>query len=193
MSPGSRSARITLLGDSISAGYGLPAAEALPVRLEAELARLGHSCRITGAGVDGDTTAHALVRLDRDVPPGTDLCVIALGANDLMQARDPAHIERDLDAIAARLVARGIAPMICGMRAPPWLSDYAPRFDAVFPAVAARHHMALYPFLLEGVALNPALNLSDRIHPNAAGIALIARGLAPSVVKALEAAECRTS
>ena len=176
---------VTLLGDSISAGYGLSAAEALPARLERELGRLGRPAKVVGAGVDGDTTTAGLARLDRDVPGHTDLCVVALGANDLMQARSPVSVEADLDAILDRLAARGIAALLCGMRVPPWLTDYAPKFDAVFVSVARRHDVSLYPFLLEGVALDPRFNLPDRIHPNAVGVEIIARGLAPEVDRAL--------
>ena len=176
---------VTLLGDSISAGYGLRATEALPVRLEQALVDLGRRVTVLGAGVDGDTTTTGLARVDRDVPDHTDLCVVALGANDLMQARSPVSVEADLDAILARLAARGIAALLCGMRAPPWLTDYAPRFDAVFGSVARRQRVPLYPFLLEGVALDPRFNLPDRIHPNAAGVEIIARRLAPVVDQAL--------
>lgn len=184
---------VTLLGDSISAGYGLRAADALPTRLERELHRLGRAVRVVGAGVDGDTTSAGLARVDRDVPDHTDLCVVALGANDLMQARSPASIAADLDAILVRLAARAIPILLCGMRAPPWLMDYAPRFDAVFASVARRQRVPLYPFLLEGVALDPRFNLPDRIHPNAAGVEIIARGLARVVDQALTDAEAAAS
>ena len=184
---------VTLLGDSISAGYGLRATEALPVRLEQALGGLGRRVTVLGAGVDGDTAAAGLARVDRDVPGHTDLCVVALGANDLMQARSPVAVEADLDAILARLAARGIAALLCGMRAPPWLTDYAPKFDAVFALVARRHRAPLYPFLLEGVALDPRFNLPDRIHPNAAGIEIIAKGLAPVVDQAMTDARAAAS
>ncbi len=182
---------VTLLGDSISAGYGLRVSEALPARLELALRRLGRPTRVVGAGVDGDTTTAGLARVDRDVGPQTDLCVVALGANDLMQARSPSAMEADLDAILDRLDVRAIPALLCGMRAPPWLADYAPTFDAVFPTVARRHGVPLYPFLLDGVALDPRFNQADRIHPNAAGIEVIARGLAPLVRRALQAIEAR--
>lgn len=171
---------VTLLGDSISAGYGLRPAEALPARLQVALAELGQAVEVVGAGVDGDTTLDGLARMDIAVPMHTDLCVVALGANDLMQARPPAQIAEALGSIVSRLRACQTEVLLCGMRAPPWLADYAPAFDAVFPTVAARH-AALYPFLLEGVALDPLFNQSDRIHPNAEGIDIIARRLAPAV------------
>lgn len=184
---------VILLGDSISAGYGLRPSQALPARLEGELRQLGRPVRVVGAGVDGDTTTAGLARVDRDVPQDTNLCILALGANDLMQARSPPSIEADLDAILARLAGRGIPALLCGMRAPPWLTNYAPRFDAVFASVARRHHVPLYPFLLEGVALDPRFNLPDRIHPNAAGIEIIARALAPVVDQTLRDARAAAS
>lgn len=178
---------VTLFGDSISAGYGLVAQDALPAQLSDALSDLGVPARILGAGVDGDTTADGQARLERSVPNGTDLCVVALGANDLMQVLPPQKIEQNLDAIVTALKARRIKVLLCGMKAPPWLSTYAAPFDAVFPTIAERHGVSLYPFLLEGVALDPRYNQSDRIHPNAAGIAIIARRLAPAVRDALAA------
>lgn len=182
---------VTLLGDSLSAGYGLAADQALPVQLERALSRLGVPATLIGAGVDGNTTSDALARVDTDVPPHTHLCVVALGANDMMQVRPPDQIEATLDAIVSRLHARGIDVLLCGMRAPPWLTPYAAAFDAVFPAVARRQGIPLYPFLLDGVALDPRYNQPDRIHPNAEGIALIARRLAPAVQQALSSPEAR--
>lgn len=176
---------VTLLGDSISAGFGLPASCALPVRLELALGSLGLSVRVVGAGVSGDTTADGLRRMDRDVPTGTRLCVVALGANDLMQMVHPANMARSLDVIIARLKARNIDVLLCGMKAPPWAGAYGQAFEAVFERAAQRHGVGFYPFLLEGMALNPAFTLADRLHPNAAGIDVIARGLAPAVIAAL--------
>lgn len=172
---------VTLLGDSISAGYGLKSSEALPTQLKTALADLGLAVRVVGAGVDGDTTADGLARVDRAVPEDTDLCVVALGANDLMQARSPDRIAANLSSIISRLTTGQKAVLLCGMRAPPWLTAYAPAFDALFQRVAAQHKIPLYPFLLEGVALDPRFNQADRIHPNAAGITKIARQLAPAV------------
>jgi len=177
--------RITMLGDSLTAGYGLRPAEALPVRLREELARLGVAATMTNAGVSGDTTADGLRRVDRDVPDDTGLCIVALGANDLMQMIAPDRVRSNLDAILARLGARSIPAMVCGMRAPPWFGLYALTFDGLFRDVARRHGAALDPFLLEGIALNPAYALADRIHPNAEGVARVARRLAPRVAAAL--------
>lgn len=180
---------MTMLGDSLTAGYGLEAADALPVRLQAEMARLGTPVVIDNAGVSGDTLADGLRRMERDVRQDTQLCIVALGANDMMLKVSPHRVRADLDAILGKLAARSIPAMICGMRAPPWFGSYASRFDAVFKLAAETHGVAFDPFLLEGVALNPAYTLPDRIHPNADGIQIVARRLAPEVIAAL----CRTT
>lgn len=179
--------RITMLGDSLTAGYGLRPGEALPDRLQTELEGLGVPATVTNAGRSGDTTADGLHRMDRDVAPDTRLCIVALGANDMMQMVPTATIVRNLDAIMERLRARAIPPMICGMRAPPWFGLYAVAFDGIYREVATRHGAALDPFLLEGVALNPAFALPDRIHPNARGVTAMARRLAPSVARVMRA------
>ena len=176
---------VTLLGDSISAGYGLRAGEALPVRLQAAMAARGVEGEVIGAGVSGDALRDGLRRLDRSVPARTTLCVVALGANDLMQSIPPDRMRADLDAILSRLLARPLPVLLCGMRAPPWIGAYARAFDAVFPDAARAHGVPLYPFLLDGVALDPRLSLPDRIHPNARGIEIIAGALAPHVIAAL--------
>ncbi|MFN3815108.1 arylesterase [Brevundimonas sp.] len=174
-----------MLGDSLTAGYGLRASQALPVRLCEQLGVLGLPASVTNAGVSGDTTADGLRRVDRDVPGDTELCIVALGANDLMQMVAPDRVRSNLDAILSRLKARSIPAMVCGMRAPPWFGYYAMSFDGVFRDVADRHGAALDPFLLEGIAMNPAYALADRIHPNAEGVAFMARRLAPRVADVL--------
>lgn len=174
-----------MLGDSLTAGYGLRPAEALPVRLRLELAALGMSAVVVNAGISGDTTADGLRRADRDVPGNTELCLVALGANDMMQRVATDAIRRNLEAILDTLAARGVPAMVCGMRAPPWFGFYAVAFDGVFGEVAHRRGLPFDPFLLQGVALDPAFVLPDRIHPNAKGVERIARRLAPRVMEAL--------
>lgn len=179
---------VTMLGDSITAGYGLPAAQALPAQLQAELARLGRPAVVRGAGVSGDTTAGGLARLDFSVRPDTSVCVVALGGNDLLQGLDPASTRANLERILRRLEARRIGVVLAGLSAPRAIgAAYAREYDAVFPAVAQARRAAFYPDLLAGVARNPALNQRDGIHPNAAGAKVIARRLAPVVARALAA------
>jgi acyl-CoA thioesterase-1 len=177
---------VTMLGDSITAGFGLPAAAALPVQLQNQLRRLGVSALVRGAGVSGDTTAGGLARLDFSVQRDTDLCVVALGGNDLLQGLDPRRTKANLDRIVARLRARRIAVVLAGLQPPPVIGrSYAREFQAVFPAVARAHGAVLYPNLLAGVAQAPRLNQRDGFHPNAQGVIVIAKGLAPVVAKVL--------
>lgn len=185
--------RITMLGDSLTAGYGLQLDQALPARLQAHLEALGRPTAVIGAGVSGDTTSDGLRRLDRAVSADTELCIIALGANDMMQRQPTATIRRNLNAILDRLAERSIPAMLCGMRAPPWFGVYAIAFDGLFAEVARRSGVAFDPFLLEGIALDPAFALADRIHPNAAGVDRMALRLAPRVAEALDAALRRQS
>ena len=178
---------VTLLGDSLTAGYGLKPAESLPRQLAKRLEGGTPPVRIVGAGVSGDTTADGLRRVDRDVPAQTDLCVLALGANDMMQLVPADRVKANLLAIIDRLQRRGVSVLVCGMRAPPWFGAYAWAFDAVYPEVARASGAALMPFLMEGVALHPAYVLPDRIHPNAVGVGRMADALAPHVRIALDA------
>jgi acyl-CoA thioesterase-1 len=179
---------VAMLGDSITAGFGLAAADALPAQLAAALARSGHPVAMHAAGVSGDTTADALARVDFSVAADTALCIVALGGNDLLQGVEPAVVKANLTAIAARLKARRIGVLICGMRAPDKIgAAYAHAFNAVFADVAKAQHAALYPNLLEGVGGDARLNQRDGIHPNSAGVKIIAARLAPAVAKALAA------
>jgi acyl-CoA thioesterase-1 len=180
--------RVAVLGDSITAGYGLPASQALPSRLQAELARLGAPARVLAAGVNGDTTAGGAARLDRAVPAGVDLCVVALGGNDLLLGADPKAVQANLDRIVRRLKARRVKVVLAGVRAPDLIGGiYAREFNQAFASVARTHGVLFLPDLLAGVALNPGLNQRDGIHPNAAGVNVIARRLAPLVARGLQA------
>lgn len=182
---------VTLLGDSLTAGYGLKPAESLPRQLAARLASETPPVRVIGAGVSGDTTRDGLRRLDRDVPAQTDLCVVALGANDMMQLVPADRVRDNLLLIIDKLKRRDIPALLSGMRAPPWLGAYAWAFDAVYPEVARTANVPLMPFLMDGVALHPAYVLPDRIHPNAAGVGKMADALAPPVRAALAALRAR--
>ncbi len=181
-----RSAIVTVLGDSITAGYGLKANEALPAQLGAALGRLGAPAVIRAAGVSGDTSAGGLARVDFSVQPDTDLCIVALGGNDLLQGLDPRGLQANLTRIVRRLKERRIKVVLCGLRAPPGLNaGYAREFNAVFPKVARAEGVALYANLLEGVELSRTLNQRDGIHPNPRGVRIISSRLAPVVAQAL--------
>ena len=177
---------VTILGDSITAGLGLGSAQALPAQLQAALARRGVRAVVRGAGVSGDTTAGGLARVDFSVAPDTRLCVVELGANDYLQSVPPAETERNLSAIVARLKARRIRVLLLGGTAPVRSSGgYGTAFNAVFAAVASRRSVALEPDFLGGVASDPRMKQADGLHPNAAGVRLIADRLARDVAKAL--------
>jgi len=179
---------VTMLGDSITAGFGLPAADALPAQLALALKRLGADVVVRAAGVSGDTSADGLARVGFSVQPDTEVCVVALGGNDLLQGVDPKALHDNLTAIVRGLKARRMTVILAGMHAPPAIgAAYARQFDAVYPSVARARQAILYPFLLDGVALNARLNQKDAIHPNAAGVKIIAARLAPVVARALNA------
>ena len=181
--------RIAILGDSIAAGYGLAAEDAFPARLEAALRALGVAAEVSNAGVSGDTTAGGLARVDWLLADSPGAVVVALGGNDALRGLAPEAVEANLAAIVEKLRAGGARVMLAGMLAPRNLGEaYAREFDAVFPRVARRYGAAFYPFLLDGVAADPALNQPDGIHPNAAGAALIAERMAPVVAEWLAAA-----
>jgi acyl-CoA thioesterase-1 len=177
-----RMVRVVALGDSLTAGYGLPPAAAFPSVLERELRKKGLALTIENAGLSGDTTSGGRDRLDWSVPDGTDLVIVELGANDALRGLDPRIAEQALDAILTRLKARRIDALLAGMRAPPNNGpEYVRAFDGLYRRLADKHGVPLYPFFLEGVAGDPRLNLPDGIHPTAAGIEEIVRRILPLV------------
>jgi acyl-CoA thioesterase-1 len=175
---------VTILGDSITAGLGLSAAEALPARLQAALAAIGAPMTVRGAGVSGDTTAGGLARVDFSVQPDTTICVVELGANDFLQSVDPKSIQANLIAIIRRLRGRGVRVVLAAGRAPAGSGAYGRQFEAAFKAAASEGGALLAPNLLEGVLDRPGFRQADGIHPNAAGVIIMARRLAPFVVRA---------
>lgn len=179
--------RILVFGASIVAGYGLEAKDSLPARLEAALRARGIDARVINGGVSGETSAGGLARLDWALADDPDLVIVDLGGNDALRAIDPRSTQANLDAIVARLVDEGRGVLIAGMLAPPNLGpDYTAAFNAVFPAVAERHHVLLYPFILDGVVAEPALNQEDGIHPNEAGVKVIVERMLPYMLKAID-------
>ena len=175
--------RILMLGDSLTAGYGLASHEALPARLGVALRGLGLDLRVINAGVSGDTTAGGLARIDWALADDPHAVVVALGANDGLRAIDPAVTRANLDRLLGVLGERGLPVLLAGMVAPPNLGpDYAARFDPIYPELAARHGALLYPFLLDGVATVAALNQTDGLHPNAAGVEVVAERMLPAVL-----------
>ncbi len=175
--------RIVVLGDSLTAGFGLAREDAFPARLEAALRAEGHRWQVVDAGVSGDTSAGGLARLDWVLAGDPEIVIVELGANDGLRGLPTDWMEANLDAILARVGESGASILLAGMRAPAnFGADYAAAFRAVYERLATRHRVAFYPFFLEGVAMEPALNQPDGIHPNAAGVAEIVRRILPHVV-----------
>ncbi|MCK1364779.1 arylesterase [Bradyrhizobium sp. 62] len=174
--------KLVVLGDSLSAGLGLPAQQAFPTKLQKALQDKGIEVDMTNAGVSGDTSSGGRDRLDWSVPDGTDGVIIELGANDALRGIDPDLTRSALTEIVLRLKARKIAVMLCGMLAPPnYGADYAARFNSIYPDLAKKFGVPLYPFFLDGVAADAKLNQADGIHPTAAGVDIIVRNILPTV------------
>jgi len=180
--------RLMVFGDSLTHGYGLPAGETFPEQLEAALRADGLDVMVINAGNSGDTTAGGRARLDWALADAPDAVILELGANDGLRGLDPAATYDNLDAILAKLAEDDLPVLLAGMLAPPNLGrEYTDAFNAVYPRLAKEHEVPLYPFFLDGVAMEPALNQADGIHPNAEGVAAIVQRIKPHVTRLLEA------
>lgn len=176
--------KILALGTSLTQGYGLPPGTEIPAVLQAELKKKGIDTTVINAGVSGDTSAGGLSRLDWSLADHPNAAMIELGSNDALRGIDPASTERNLSAIIAQLTAKHIAVLLLGMRAPKNFGpEYEAKFNAIYPRLARQYNVLLYPFVLDGVALNPKLNQKDGIHPNPAGVKIIIGKLMPDVLK----------
>jgi acyl-CoA thioesterase I len=168
------------LGDSLTAGYGLSEEAGFVPRLQAALAAKGLSAAVQNAGVSGDTAPDGLARLDWSVPQGTEAVIVELGANDMLRGIKPEVTRTALDAILRRLIDRHISVLLCGMRAAPNLgTDYAREFEQIYPDLAAKYDVLLYPFFLDGVAGDPKFLQPDGLHPNPAGVDVIVSRILP--------------
>ena len=181
--------RILAFGASIVEGFGLASTESLPHRLEAALEAVGYDVTVVNAGVSGDTTAAGRARLGWTLAEPYDLAILALGSNDALRAIEPAETKANLDAMLTLFAEYGLPVLLVGMYAPRNLgADYVAEFDALSPELAEPHKVALMPFLLEGVALQPELNQSDGIHPNAAGVEIIVETMLPYLLPLVDMA-----
>jgi acyl-CoA thioesterase I len=168
--------RMVALGDSLTAGYGLPASAAFPSALERALRQRGHAVEIANAGVSGDTASAGRDRMDWSIADGTELVIVALGANDSLRGIDVAITTKALDEIITRLKERKMRVLLAGMLAPPNNGpEYARAFKAMYETLAAKHAVPLYPFFLDGIAGNARLNQPDQLHPTAEGVEEMAR------------------
>lgn len=181
--------RIVVLGDSLTAGYGLQGGEDFVSKLQEALTRDGLDVKIDNAGVSGDTTAGGLARLDWAVQgePAPDLLVVALGGNDMLRGIDPAETRKNLSAILAAMKAKDIPVLLAGMKAPLNFGlSYKKTFEGVYDDLAEEYDVAYYPFFLKGVAMKQDLNLPDGIHPNTKGIAVMVKNMLPVIRDALD-------
>jgi len=179
---GAEPVRILAFGDSLTAGYNLPAEDAFPIKLEEALRAQGYDVAVRNAGVSGDTSAGGLARLDWTLAERPDLAIVELGANDGLRGLDPAQTRANLNAIVDRLQQRGVAVLLAGMLAPPNLGrDYAEEFAAAYRDVGRRPGVVFYPFFLDGVAADRGLNQADGIHPNGRGVEVIVARIMPYV------------
>ena len=173
---------MVVLGDSLSAGLGLPGPAAFPARLQKALKSNGIDVDMINAGVSGDTSSGGRDRLDWSVPEGTEVVIVELGANDAMRGIDPKITREALSEIVTRLKARKIAVLLCGMLAPPnYGSEFAARFNSIYPELSKSFAVPLYPFFLEGVAADARLNQPDGLHPTAEGVDVIVKNILPTV------------
>lgn len=181
------SIKIVALGDSLTAGYGLAAHEAYPVKLQAALRAQGFDVEIVNAGVSGDTSTGGLQRLDWAVGKDVDIVIVELGANDALRGIDTAVTRKSLTAIVGKLRAGGKKVLLAGMLAPPNLgAEYGEKFKAIYADLAQLDGVTFYPFFLEGVAARPELNQPDGLHPTAKGVDEIVRRLVPVVAAMLK-------
>ncbi len=190
--PAGQPLRIVVLGDSLVAGFGLKPSDAFPAQLERALKARGHAVEVINAGVSGDTTAGGLARVTWAVPEQTGAVILELGANDALRGLDPTRAKANLDKIITALKASGAEVLLAGMFAPRSLGkDYVRAFDGIYPDLAGKHGLILYPFFLEGVAMDARLNLDDGLHPNPRGVAEITKKILPSVEQLIERARAK--
>ena len=179
--------KLAILGDSLAAGYGVKPGQSVPARLEAALKAQGRNVTVINHGVSGDTTAGGLDRVDWMLADKPDIVMVELGANDALRGLDPAAAERNLDAIIAKLKTAGVTVWLAGMLAPRNFGpEYAQQFDGLYKRLAEKYNVPLYPFILDGVAQDAALNQADGIHPNPKGVDIIVERLLPFVTKNLD-------
>ena len=185
--------RLVAYGDSLMAGLGLAEADAFPAKLQAALKRQGRDVEVVDAGVSGDTTADGLARLDWTLGDGADAVILELGANDMLRGLDPAMTQANLSSTLAALQARHVKVLLAGMRAPPTMGqDYDDKFAAIYPALAKRYGVPLYPFFLDGIIGERALHLPDQMHPTGAGVDVIVQRILPDVDKLLDGVQAKS-
>lgn len=184
---------IVAFGDSLSAGFMLPQSAAFPAQLQVALAAKGYKVAVVNAGVSGDTSAGGLQRLDWSLQDKVDGVIVELGANDALRGIEPGLTKDNLDKIIARIKAKGIDVLLAGMKAPGnWGPEYQAAFNVIYPELAAKHAIALYPFFLENVLGGASdLTMDDGLHPTEKGVAEIVRNILPEVEAMIKRIETR--
>lgn len=178
--------KVFILGDSLTAGYGVPLGKSFPDQLQSALVARGHRIRVINGGVSGDTSAGGRARIGWVLKYKPDAVIVELGGNDALRGIDPEYTRGNLDAILTRLDRAGVPALLVGWKSPRNFGpEYVREFEAVFPALAHKHEALFYPFILDGVALKPAMNQHDGIHPNARGVARMVKGILPLVERLL--------
>ena len=173
-------------GDSLMSGFELPVQDSFPAQLEKALKDKGLNVTVANAGVAGETTTDAVSRLDWSVPEGTGLVILEFGANDALRGISPEISEKNLAEIIERLQKRRIQVILAGMLAPANMgSEYERKFNAIFPSLAEKDNVPLYPFFMEGVAAQRSLQLEDGMHPNTQGVAKMVEGFLPVMEKTI--------
>ena len=184
--PAEAATRILAFGDSLTSGFGLAPDQSFPAQLAVRLKADGYDVTVENGGVTGDTTADGLARFDWSMAAHPDIVLLEFGANDMLRGLDPKRAEANLDKMLGKLKAAPVKVLLLGMRAlSNWGADYQTTFDAIYPALAKKYDVPLYPFFLDGVALDPKLNQPDQLHPNPAGVAAIVGRVAPAVERLL--------
>jgi acyl-CoA thioesterase-1 len=176
--------KILALGTSLTQGYGLPPGTEFTAQLQAALKAAGIDAQVINAGVSGDTSADGLSRLDWSLADHPQAAIVELGSNDMLRGIPPSETEKNLRAILTKLKAAHVKVLLTGMMAQANLGrDYVQQFDAIYPRLAKKFGVLFYPFMLQGVALNPKLNQADGMHPNPAGVKVIVKHMLPLVKK----------
>lgn len=178
---------VVAVGDSLTAGYGVPESEAYPAQIEKKLHQAGYRWRVVNAGISGETSSGTLSRIDWILKLKPDVVVLEIGANDGLRGVDPHLVQKNIDQIVSTLQSRGIVVVLAGMQMVRNLGyQYTTGYANIYPSVARKHDVILIPFFLAKVAGDPNLNLSDGIHPTGQGYRIVTETVYPYLVKAID-------
>jgi acyl-CoA thioesterase I len=178
---------IAAVGDSLTAGYGLPESDAYPTLLEKKLHQAGYNWRVVNAGISGETSSGTLSRIHWILKLKPDIVILEIGANDGLRGIDPKLAQKNIEKIVATLQANNVEVVLAGMKMLINLGQpYTTEFARIYPKIAKDHKLILIPFFLDKVAGERTLNTADGVHPNAQGYRIIADTVYPYAVKAIQ-------